>query len=147
MHSNTPSSSSMPLQQETKKLIIETNRTIVKNIITTLDNYIKNTPLDFVVNAINPQLTALQGMDERTKVFFKKMIEWVGEELSPIPSLAESLAMLMIRTEDPNVVNNLVTGFSIQPVKKLIETLDKINPSIVNEINKSPQELSTLLKA
>lgn len=125
------------IQQTVNTRLTETTVKVVKEVIQTIVNSSSMSAQTFVETQITPRQAPLSEIDERTGMFFQKMMGAINEEINKVPSLSQSFMIFAMFTGDQQIRKKLVEGIALPHIKNLIINLDEIKTSIVDDIIKS----------
>lgn len=91
----------------------------------------------FVEQYVNPRLSELGNVDDRTYVFFHNMMDAINKTVDSFPGMKGIFDQLAVATKDPMIRDKFVGGLAIGPVKQLMVELDDFNRSIIDDIVRS----------
>ncbi|MBA3816128.1 MAG: hypothetical protein H0X29_06345 [Parachlamydiaceae bacterium] len=124
-----------PLQKKVVNRLRETTDKIVKEVITALIAS-KSVSVDIFLDNYNVKKTnSIPVLDKRTQEFTHRLLAVVDEDLNKIVGLSKSFDALASYAKDPTIREKFITEIALSSIKDLILDFDKINPSIINDIN------------
>jgi hypothetical protein len=107
---------------------------VVFQALTTLVQSSKMEPAQFIATHIEPMQKPLSELDERTSRFFRKMMEAINPAIDSIPTLKSSFQIFETVTGETQLCKKFVEGIALPHVKTMINELDAIQPSIVDDV-------------
>lgn len=91
-------------------------------------------PKDFVDTYVTPKQAALKEIDERTSKFFQKVICTPVNAMIDMTGLSPFFETLAKNTGVEDIRKQIVEGFAYPKAKELLDELDKMKPTIVDDL-------------
>lgn len=88
----------------------------------------------FLTTHITPKQLEINQLDSRTKKVFDKIVGAVNEQLNKDQKLVQGFKIFAFVSKDAEIKNKVVGSIALPHVLSLIQDLDKIKPSIVEDI-------------
>lgn len=124
------------VQNLTIALVTQKTKGIAMDVLRVLINTQTIEPQEFVSKIITPRQKELGELDERAVKLMQNIVDSVNEVINMLPGsgMAMTFSKLAQHTGDPQIRENLIRSLAVDPVKFMIQTLDTMNPEIVNRL-------------
>lgn len=130
------------LQRNVAEKLTATARVVAMNVLLVLMRSKDLSPKDFIEMHVTPRQAALSELDERVSKFFSKIMVAIDKQLDQEVGLLQSFKALKERLQDEQIREKLVKGIALPRVIELVNEFDSLDPSIIDDINKTNPELS-----
>lgn len=135
MDNNIPAEEQMSSAQlEIAGLLKELTVEASGRILLAIKEAFTKSPQDFIESHIGNIRGEIMELDGRTTLFLEKMANIIQLHLDSLDTMPELFQVLSLLTENANVTKELIKSKTLPLVHELIEGLDRIRPSIVNEL-------------
>jgi len=115
------------------QLVLDTTRIALATLI----SHSRTSARDFYNRVIEPKQNEINGLDERTKAFFQKMMPPVTQGFSALNMFDESFSTYEGILDVPNMKARYLEAVALNPIKNLMTELDERSPTIVDDVIES----------